>query len=488
MSPCESSARMSRSHEPLRPIAIGVLRREDAQQQVAHRLGPAEGEQHLERALANVARAPTATRELLQAARREVVHERVVQIPGHDLGELRRAGVLCVPARRLQQRRRRRRSGHQFTADRQAEFGRCVAADANEGQVARAAVCEQHLVAADAIEAAARCGCDAKAAFGETLGEAAARRHRDEDALLVHPPVRRAAVFAVVARERDVQAGQHRERWAGEHVHMQPQRVRVAVSFGYDPDDTACMLVDPSTRFRPHLERRGHAEQLPAAVDQHENAQPLRAELAEPAAHGGEKTVDADMPLRHHRMKDAGHPRRRGQRCFVGFERVAAAQDVAVRALDDELLRAQHDVRAATVEERQQRAGVIAFLLAARGAEQRVEVGGVEVVHHQHRRAGEQRACGRDAFMLVVAPNRRLRLGQSERGIDRSQVSVRSRVGVMRLHAPKETEIGAGARCECQCLVFDRSQRVLVLQPRTGQALCQAGGLCSCARRDAEHL
>ena len=62
-----------------------------AQQQVAHRLDAAEREQQLDRALADVARAPAAAGVLLEAARREVVHERVVREPGHDVGDARRA-------------------------------------------------------------------------------------------------------------------------------------------------------------------------------------------------------------------------------------------------------------------------------------------------------------------------------------------------------------------------------------------------------------
>ncbi len=57
-------------HEPLRPVAVGVLRAHHSQQQIADRLDPAERQQQLDRTLAHVTSAPAATRVLLQAARR----------------------------------------------------------------------------------------------------------------------------------------------------------------------------------------------------------------------------------------------------------------------------------------------------------------------------------------------------------------------------------------------------------------------------------
>ena len=65
-------------HEPLRPVAVGSLRLHHPQQQITHRRGVAEREQQLDRALADVARAPAAARVLLEPARRQVVDERVV--------------------------------------------------------------------------------------------------------------------------------------------------------------------------------------------------------------------------------------------------------------------------------------------------------------------------------------------------------------------------------------------------------------------------
>ena len=56
-------------HEPLRPVAIGVLGAKHPAQQAAHQIKPAQGLQQLYRALADIAGAPAAARELLQPTR-----------------------------------------------------------------------------------------------------------------------------------------------------------------------------------------------------------------------------------------------------------------------------------------------------------------------------------------------------------------------------------------------------------------------------------
>jgi hypothetical protein len=78
--------------EPLRPVAVRVLLPEDAQQQITDRRPAADREQQLDRALAHVARPPAPAGELLEAARREVVHHRVAREPRQDLLQCRQAG------------------------------------------------------------------------------------------------------------------------------------------------------------------------------------------------------------------------------------------------------------------------------------------------------------------------------------------------------------------------------------------------------------
>src|SRR6185437_1437643 len=68
-------------HEPLRPVAVGILIGHDAKHDVAQRLSASQREQHLDRSLTDIARAPTAARVLLEAARREVMDERILRVP-----------------------------------------------------------------------------------------------------------------------------------------------------------------------------------------------------------------------------------------------------------------------------------------------------------------------------------------------------------------------------------------------------------------------
>src|SRR5262249_40865466 len=66
----------------------------DAHQDVANRFYPAERQQQLDGALADIARAPAASRVLLEAARRQVVDARVADEPRHDrieIGDVGRA-------------------------------------------------------------------------------------------------------------------------------------------------------------------------------------------------------------------------------------------------------------------------------------------------------------------------------------------------------------------------------------------------------------
>ncbi len=91
MSPCESPARMSRSRSKnmnhCGQSPSERLRLHDSNQQIANRREMAQRQQHLDRPLRHIARAPAAAGVLLQAARRQVMHQRVVSEPRQDLGE-----------------------------------------------------------------------------------------------------------------------------------------------------------------------------------------------------------------------------------------------------------------------------------------------------------------------------------------------------------------------------------------------------------------
>ena len=178
-------------HEPLRPVAVGILVAEDAQQELAHGLEAAEREQQLDRPLAHVARAPAAARILLEPARREVVDQRVVGEPRQDLRQrpeagrrrcvrgrvqverarharpeaLRRRGVLRRERAHVGRGGLHRRLAEEAARDAQPERPGRGAHQDQEGLPSRTSVCEEQLVAADALEGVAGGGIEAEAAL-----------------------------------------------------------------------------------------------------------------------------------------------------------------------------------------------------------------------------------------------------------------------------------------------------------------------------------
>ena len=379
-------------HEPLRPVAVGALRLHHAQQQVAHRRGVAVREQQLGRALADVARAPAAARELLEPARREVVDQRVLAQPGQQLDEAAQAGVGGAVGRHgdrqvLGGEAFRRRGGRirirnvgplgdEATEDREAKRTRGRGLQQQVRQLAAHAVGEQALVAGHLLDdrlVARR--LDAPVAFREALRELALRARREHDRAAValrRHPTRRAAVVAV---QRDVQADETAQRRPLDDLDVEAHRVRIAARLAAHLDAASRMAVDPAAAVGPHLERRRLVQQAPGAIDLDEEAQPVRTEQPEVAAHGRQAAVDADVPLRQHRMEHAAHPCRRRQGAFVGNTMGAGAQQVAVRPQHRELLRAQHDVVVPAVEEAEHAAFGVALDMAPFAVEPRIEVG-----------------------------------------------------------------------------------------------------------------
>ena len=130
-------------HEPLRPVAVAAFCAFESRAATGRASAPcAEREQQLDRTLADVARAPAAARELLEAARREIVDQRVVRAAraAARRGACRPASVRAVGRHGDRQvvggeafrRRRRRRSasrhvgpfGDEAADDREAERAR----------------------------------------------------------------------------------------------------------------------------------------------------------------------------------------------------------------------------------------------------------------------------------------------------------------------------------------------------------------------------
>ena len=480
-------------HEPLRPVAVGVLRRVGAQQQVAHRRRAAQGQQHLQRTLADVARAPAAARVLLQPARRQVMHERVVDEPGHDLGELcDAAGQRAVRRRAQAQPRQRRRVGSRGRRDEaavqcQPALRRGAELDAQEGLRARAAVDVQQFVAADALEARARRRLDDEAAAREASREIADRWRRDEQAAAVEAAdLRRAAAAAVVAGQRDVLADEPAQRRALRDVDVERQPLRCVERAAAHREQPVAMAIDPAAAFGLDLEGRGHAEQLPAVVELDEHAQAVRAEQPQVAVHGGQEAVDADMALRDHRMEHAGHPGGRGQRALVGHELRAGAQDVAVRPQHLRFLGAQHDVARVAAEEREQRVAVALFV-APRRCVPGGEFAVAEVERFEHRPLTEQRRGRR-----LAGPGRRCQwprgFGQCQRRLDEREVGLAAGRRVVGQAMAEEAQRCALAGRQHDGRVLQRHRRVLVLQPPGRQPLHQSGRRRAAARTPALDL
>ncbi len=80
--------RVGVKHEPLRQGAVGVLMREDLEQNLAHDVVVSERERRLERPLAHVPCAPRGPGILFKSMRGEEVDERVLHEPRHDEVEL----------------------------------------------------------------------------------------------------------------------------------------------------------------------------------------------------------------------------------------------------------------------------------------------------------------------------------------------------------------------------------------------------------------
>ena len=178
-------------HEPLRPVAVGVLVGEDAQQQVAQRLPAAERQQQLDRTLADVARAPAAARSTARgrAARGSGSARCGRTRAGCPADRRRRSRTDCAagalnatgPAIAVQNRvaaasssarcRRGRGRGDQAAGDAEADARRRRGDHRQERLPTRPPVGEQHLVAAHRSMVVPACGSMRKHAVGEAAAD-----------------------------------------------------------------------------------------------------------------------------------------------------------------------------------------------------------------------------------------------------------------------------------------------------------------------------
>src|SRR6185312_3591260 len=129
------------------------------------------------------------------------------------------------------------------------------------------------------------------------------------------------------------------------------------------------MTVEPQTRLRLHLKCRRHIQELPTTADLREHPLSMRPEQAYIAMHRREQPIDVDVSLRHHRVEHSAHPHRRGQRSLLRRRVATGAEYVTMRAQYTQLLCAQYDVTALTVEERQKVAALVALFMSPRARE-----------------------------------------------------------------------------------------------------------------------
>jgi hypothetical protein len=340
--------------EGLRPVAAGVLRPEDAQQHVAHRVLTAERGEQADRSLAHVARAPGATGELLQAARREVVDEGVVGEPRQRRGEVVGRVATCterraveahrvtglVPERRSEALTRRgdlsggRLPGAGGGGDEDLDL---LARVEEDGEPARSAADAVGLEPGVADLGAARSG-------PRDAPRAGVAHRRDVDVVSGRRHGRR---FGEVVG--DLHREQHPTRCPATLPDRQRQGVLVGRGArGHGEHGTRGAGIPPRAVVETREPRARALEEAPRAVgvlDEEPHA--VGALEAEVGAASRRDGVAADVPAGDLRVEGAGHPHGRGERAGVGGERVAGAEQVAVRAQDRQLLGGRHELAAA---------------------------------------------------------------------------------------------------------------------------------------------
>ncbi len=513
-------------HEPLRPVAIGVLGAEHPAQQVAQRVVPAQGQQQLGRALADIAGAPATAGELFQPTRHQVVHQGVVRQPGQPVGQLlqaltrlaRRAGQGPVQRRRLGTTAQHRVGAcltarisgrHQRTlqAQRQLLHGRRL--QAQPGQLAAAAVQEQRLVAAHGQRSAAGLGLQAQATGGEALRHGTAGRrlqqqlHRLRAAAVAFAEAQRrgrqAVVMAVGMVEGQVQGHQQGQRQAVQHLQAQTHGRCLRCGVGHHLQPVRASLVDPGGAGRREAPGRGQIEQLPAAADIGKHPQTQRPEDPQVATLGGQAAVGACMALGQAGMEHARHPHRAGQGLLVGCPVAAAAQQVAMRAQHQQILGAADHmghvaaagIVATALEEAQRLALGAGLGMAPAAAEPGLQQGLIGRGTGPQRRVGKQAAgvVGRRAARRQVRQGGwRQRLRQGQHPGQPVQVGQAAGGRVVGFQPAEEATLHAHAGGQAEGGLLQRHQRLLMLQAPVGQWLVQQAVALAGTRGLAQHL
>ena len=184
---------------------------------------------------------------------------------------------------------------------------------------------------------------------------------------------------------------QKARRRARTNVHLQGELVGIAARSADDFNLSCLVPIDPAASRRRHFVSGRRIEQTPGAVQVCEHSLAMRTEQTEIAVYGREKSVDADVTLREHRMEDAAHPGRRCQRGFVGRQHITRAQQVSMGPEHEQFLRAQHDMPILAAEKREQAPFIVALFMPSGGAEQFHELRLVQIHRVQQRGLGKER-------------------------------------------------------------------------------------------------
>ena len=260
--------------KPLRPVAVLVLRGEDPQQEVPRGFGAVQREQHLQRTLAHVAGAPAPTGILLEPARRQVVHQRIVEPPRQHLREpsyLGRSSTLprCAQPGKWRGQGRGMHVGHEPAEQIQAEGVAGRAFEDEERQPSRLPIREQAPVAVHALKGRVSERRHHERTFRKASVQITPVRHADEDILTLHAPGNGQGGISVVAAQRDVQSRQPRQGRAVQNARPEAQDVRAALHRADELDGAAGVSIESSGRSRAASRRRrahpGDANDRPPA-------------------------------------------------------------------------------------------------------------------------------------------------------------------------------------------------------------------------------
>ena len=140
-------------------------------------------------------------------------------------------------------------------------------------------------------------------------------------------------------------------------------------------DDSVVETIDPARIGGRHRERRGHAELAPLAALEHEDAHAAGARDVEVVPDDRQQAREVGIPDVHLGGEDPGGVARHAEMAGIDRARLAASEDVAVRAQHRRFLGVRHDVRVGAMKEAEQGAVVSALLMASDARKPRVPVG-----------------------------------------------------------------------------------------------------------------